>query len=92
MTAKLSERLTRYAILLSDTSSLKSELPVWLIDEIGTAAELMIEAAELARRVESADFVTVRDHEGAMPGDRVYAGKLVPTSWIGQRIALVPVD
>lgn len=54
MSETLSERLARGARIMRDTSQLKTQHPEWLLNEMADSADLLDEAADLARRVEGA--------------------------------------
>lgn len=58
MTKTLSEKLARGARVMCDTSQLKTQHPEWLLNEMADSADLLDEAAALARRVEAGSVIT----------------------------------
>ena len=87
---KLSERLARGAIVMRDTAQMKTQHPEWLLNEMEQSADLLDEAAALARRVEGAAVRNVVgqqwDDVFAREGNVVWCSDLNP----GQRVRLVP--
>ena len=89
---KLSERLERGARVMRDTAQMKTQHPEWLLNEMEQSADLLDEAAALARRVEGAGIVEAISLMHYADGTGVLDFDGEASIGVGKRVALVPVE
>lgn len=89
MTGKLSERLARRALIMSDTAQMKTQFPEWLLREMEQGSDDLAEAARIVRAYEDAPVAYLHGKTRLSP--RPAAIGLSGKSEHGKRVKLVEV-